>query len=1073
MSFLKKSISVLAVFAAIPAAFAVTARPSVTGATAAASRRLPALSAYLTTGTSGTTDSSTSMMTDIECVDAYTGCMKANDVCGPEFEECTNKNLFHGQMPKCLNVLSQCKSTGIKKLFGADSVSALGSIKSKDATTGKIEYTYPTDKSDMGMWIAAAYENNLYDTTTCVKRYTSCLQRDSVCGMDFELCTGNTEFKKQALLCDSTLARCQGAGIYELFGAYSWTTSSPTIGGRVATMIDEGAKLAALNAVATCNKVVDQCFLAACSANPVRCTEGSTIEMIQAANLTGEEIEFGGFFDKDGDETISKTEINRYLRTACLDTIGSNKYCHMTYLENVPSKKDLQDPDLQEEVFAMAVDQRKSHVDSKIKDLMTAFDKEVKDKCVETIRSCAMRTCGEGIGSVCYASVFSTDGQDSINGSKTYADIERGCAAIVNTDSNCQYAATSLNNDNKYSYSYVKDDVFSTLFPKYSDAKLDPIGVVASLNSSLATNYNDAAIASMEKRCKNVATNCVKSVCGTDYVNCYRNRTDIVADLTKTGTAGFDKSMNKVGGVLDYTIVLGMCMNTVKNSEVCSEHLKITRARYLNDDSTTDSWDRYDSVRDAWVDAGGAKKLEGIAVDSVQKVDENEKLICTNANGTECVCDELEEGLPCETPVFVTRAAYQEQQSVNTLFKELITDLEHEAQSIYNIKLTKQQNMCQSMNQNMGVLGPNDAGSTYDWVKLRGNKIPTGYSTSGLSPKDFVHSNDLYGSFCRIRVTLQSDDPKIQDALKDADWATTYFAAGDAYTCGSWIGSDELETLATAAAEDARDAKKKELKKLSNWYWTLPAVMAATGVGGSYLGAGLADGSIGGKLSGLNKASTTQMTTYKTQCKTGAENAITALESSPINYDTAATYASYAVNAAENLTTVDSSNADTALGEYNNAIACHEAMTAWLDTVIPGSAPNGDDSKRNIKDSYCGNRMTTLDASQARLTSAADTLTANLEVLKGYCEAADEDESVEASDKNKKKNAAMGVGITSSLIGAGLTIGVIETVRNTKLNEAEQAAYDEFYETLGKHLHCYIGGEPAGDFGDTVVTSLE
>ena len=117
--------------------------------------------------------------------------------------------------------------------------------------------------------------------------------------------------------------------------------------------------------------------------------------------------------------------------------------------------------------------------------------------------------------------------------------------------------------------------------------------------------------------------------------------------------------------------------------------------------------------------------------------------------------------------------------------------------------------------------------------------------------------------------------------------------------------------------------------------------------------------------------------------------------------------------------------------------------------------------------------MTTTEASQAGLTSAASTLKAALEGLKGYCEAADENEAVSETEQKKKKDAAIGVGITSSVIGAGLTIGVIETVRHTQLNEAEQAAYDEFYETLGKHLHCYIGGEPAGDFGDTVVTSLE
>ena len=47
MSFLKKSVSLLAFFAVIPAAYAVTARPSVMNAATAASRRLPTLTAYI------------------------------------------------------------------------------------------------------------------------------------------------------------------------------------------------------------------------------------------------------------------------------------------------------------------------------------------------------------------------------------------------------------------------------------------------------------------------------------------------------------------------------------------------------------------------------------------------------------------------------------------------------------------------------------------------------------------------------------------------------------------------------------------------------------------------------------------------------------------------------------------------------------------------------------------------------------------------------------------------------------------------------------------------------------------
>ena len=59
---------------------------------------------------------------------------------------------------------------------------------------------------------------NRYNTEQCVKSYTRCLNRDNICGADFELCTTQTDFKKQAVLCDSTLARCQDEGKTQLFG---------------------------------------------------------------------------------------------------------------------------------------------------------------------------------------------------------------------------------------------------------------------------------------------------------------------------------------------------------------------------------------------------------------------------------------------------------------------------------------------------------------------------------------------------------------------------------------------------------------------------------------------------------------------------------------------------------------------------------------------------------------------------------------------------------------------------------------------------------------------------------------
>mgnify|MGYP003412458293 CR=1 FL=1 len=104
------------------------------------------------------------------------------------------------------------------------------------------------------------------------------------------------------------------------------------------------------------------------------------------------------------------------------------------------------------------------------------------------------------------------------------------------------------------------------------------------------------------------------------------------------------------------------------------------------------------------------------------------------------------------------------------------------------------------------------------WAKLKSNKVPANYATAGLKPNQFVASNDLYGSFCRVRVTLQSDDKYIQDKINSgADWSTAYFAAGDAFTCGSWIPNDKLEEWAEAAGADARADKKATQPKIAGW----------------------------------------------------------------------------------------------------------------------------------------------------------------------------------------------------------------------------------------------------------------
>jgi hypothetical protein len=469
---------------------------------------------------------------------------------------------------------------------------------------------------------------------------------------------------------------------------------------------------------------------------------------------------------------------------------------------------------------------------------------------------------------------------------------------------------------------FTQADAFDTLFPEYDDgAESDPIGAIASLNSKLSTSYNDAAISQMKKRCQAVATSCVKSMCGNDYVNCYRNRTDIMSSLTNTGEEHFDNSMNKVGGVLDYTIVLGLCIDTVKNADVCTEHLKIEEVKYNMDNTNENVWGGASDVRSGWIDAGSAKSSVGKG--EIYATDENGNRLCTNDAGVQGLCDTADANGVYSKPVVIGYDTYVQTQAARSLFKDLIYDIEIEAQAKYNAKLTKQQNMCLSSNDG-GILGNKDLGSTFMWAKLKSNKVPANYATAGLKSNQFVASNDLYGSFCRVRVTLQSDDKYIQDKINSgADWSTAYFAAGDAFTCGSWIPNDKLEELAKQAGEDARDAKKAGQQRGIIEPWAAVAGLLGGGAGGAYLGAGIQDGSVFSGLTGKSKKDTKSLT--EENCKKyydtydAAVNNPNARNAVPTHVNNLINLVEY--NDDDNTHKTAVSNARQALTAYQNALA--------------------------------------------------------------------------------------------------------------------------------------------------------
>ena len=1098
-SFLKHTFSLIFAFSIVSVAHGVTARPGImpTGkvtSIAASGRRMPTMASALANAAANNNSATlpaattSSLLDDTKCVNEYLTCIKAPENCGSNFEECTTKVLFHAKMPQCIGTLYQCSTGGIQKLFGTTNMDNLSQVASKNEFDEITDYTYPDDDSALGQLITAGAISNMYNTSDCVRRYTTCLNRENVCGSDFELCTSNSEFKKQRVSCDSVLARCQSDGLKELFGTASRTVD-PDTSSRVGTMIADGATLAAINAVSTCYRVVDQCILNACTKNPYKCyenTPGALVATVESI-LKGTTTQLSDTLS----EALSKSDINRYIRGECMDTIGQNKYCYATFIGDgkMPTNSELRDEFNQEDVFSQAYSTRmNSGMMSKISDLVNKFDTDAKDKCTQTIRSCAMRVCGGGSGAACYKLASGI----GINGDNTYQEIQRGCTSVVNTDPNCIYAAQNPTTSGGFNYTYNQEDAFTTLFP-HADTKLDPIGVVANLDATLNNSYNDAAIAQMKKQCQTLASSCVRSMCGPDYVNCYRNRTDVMSSLTSTGDAAFDKSMNKVGGVLDYTIILGLCINTVKDSDVCAEHLAIETAKFnINQNNNlantwgTNGGETADSVRSGWYDAGSASKMT--AVEGVKKVDENGQEICTNKSGVEGICYKMDEtGNIFDQPVYVSVDTYRQTQVANSLFKDLVYDIEKEAQAKYNAKLTKEQNMCLSSNAG-GIIGNKDNGSTYMWVKLKGKDVPKNYAISGLDTNQFVASNDLYGSFCRLRVTLQSNDKYIQEAIKNnASWSTAYFALGDTFTCGSWLSSADLEALADAAGQAARvatgledkDGKATDKAKRQKG-WITAAAALGLGTGGAFLGNSIADGKIGGlnKKNKLRDKTATKLSKIAGECSGSANNASNkfnqlisnATGSKKSDWKDAQKKAQQAISSARELHSEtmklctdpanDSEQCFANLQDLNEKISLAESVIS-NDKLFPGDRFNSD---TGILESTGNNDATT----------AADNAKKALNDLYTACtKQASATSGLEQNDGwFQKWGGATIVGAGTALAGGLTAYHIVQDAHNTKLDKAEQEAYQEFMDNLGSKIRCFIGADEVGMYGDMISTSM-
>jgi hypothetical protein len=63
-------------------------------------------------------------------------------------------------------------------------------------------------------------------------------------------------------------------------------------------------------------------------------------------------------------------------------------------------------------------------------------------------------------------------------------------------------------------------------------------------------------------------------------------------------------------------------------------------------------------------------------------------------------------------------------------------------------------------------------------------------------------------------------------------------------------------------------------------------------------------------------------------------------------------------------------------------------------------------------------------------------------------------------------------GVTT-IAGGVLAYKATRDIQQSSLDSEQRAAYEEFMNTIGNHISCYIGGDEAGSYGDIITTSIE
>lgn len=439
-------------------------------------------------------------------------------------------------------------------------------------------------------------------------------------------------------------------------------------------------------------------------------------------------------------------------------------------------------------------------------------------------------------------------------------------------------------------------------------------------------------------------------------------------------------------------------------------------------DVNVPGWGGYTDVASAW---GGTANYT-----STETSETIETGLCTSNTSDVCMSRESQEcGHVDEDYCYygvkevVNVKDYKLSLATDTLFRQVLNEIEKDAQAQYNAKLTLEQNMCRNAN-NGGIMGRNDMTSTYMWVKLKSRRVPKNYSVNGLKENEFDKSNDLYGSFCRARVTVQSDDPAIQRYIQEKkntkNWTTAYFAVGDVFTCGSWIAQEDLEKIATRVACE----KAKKEGKLKSGESCDGASADSVGLTIGQKWAGFASGIGGAVLGGVGMD--------LLQSRTGLGGLLSTDKG--INADEIALNNN--IIAAESMRSAGCSRSDNTGVEVDS----DNAGTAGGYTLKTWKIKS-----EGTKGEGCNDLSAYISTMRTAKTDVGKNWTGGRRIADGV--------------------AALGTG----------ALTWVAVNRNVKAANRQQftAAQQEFMDNVGNHLYCFIGADEAGTYGDLIEISLD